>query len=266
MKRMMKNTPVKATILILAVLMRLFSGVQTTRAALSYQSNDYQAKTSMKSINISLVENGNEIGDGGQLLTGPLKVMDAKGDVTEAESEFRYGVTYAEDLAAKNSGEIAEYARVIVTRYWLQDGKTEPDKANTDPSLDPRLIKLHLTGNWINGGMSASGERIILYYPGVLDVGASSSFIDAFQVDGSLAIKATTTDVDESGRIKITYEYDGREFVIAAEAQCVQTHNAQQAITSAWGSDAWAILSRYVSDSSTESTQEQNPVPVSPEG
>ena len=241
-KRMLKNTPVKAAILILTIVMLLFSGVQTTRAALTYQSNYYVAETEMKSIGISLVENGSVVS--GELLKGPLKVRDAKGkDVTKAEQEFQYGVTYTEELAVQNSGSIDQYARVIVTRYWLQDGETDQAKSNTDPSLDPRLIKLHPTGNWIDGGTSASGERLVFYYPGILGAGQTSSpFIDAFQVDGSLAVKARTVDTDESGRIRIIYEYDGRSFVIAAEAQCVQTHNADLAVTSAWGADAASRL------------------------
>ena len=244
---MMKNRPVKAAIFILAVLMLLFSGVQTTRAVLSYQSNYYNAETEMKSIGISLLENGNAVSE---LLKGPLKVKNPNGkDVTEAEKEFRYGVTYAENLAVCNSGSIDEYARVIVKRYWLKDGVTDPAKTGTDASLDPRLIKLHPTGNWIDGGTSDSGETIVFYYPGILPAGAASSdFIDAFQVDGSLAVKTKTPERDENGRIVITFEYDGRSFVIAAEAQCVQTHNADLAINSAWGADAARILAPYITD------------------
>ena len=242
MKQMMKNRPVKAAIFILAVLMLLFSGVQTARAIPSIRSNYYYAETEMKSIGISLVENGNIVTE---LLKGPLKVKNPNGkDVTEAEKEFRYGVTYAENLAVQNSGSIDEYARVIVTRYWLSEDGTQKD-----PAMDPELIKLHPTGNWIPGGTSDSGEQLVFYYPGILPAGAASSdFIDAFQVDGSLADKTKTVERDENGRIVITFEYDGRSFVIAAEAQCVQTHNADLAINSAWGADAARILAPYITD------------------
>lgn len=248
MKQMMKNRPVKAAVFILAVLMLLFSGVQTTRAVLSYQSNYYNAETEMQSIGVSLLENGTPVSE---LLKGPLKVKEPNGeDVTKAEKEFRYGVTYAENLAVQNSGSIDEYVRVIVTRYWLKDGVTDPAKPGTDASMDPKLIKLHPTGNWINGGTSASGEQIVFYYPGILPAGAASSdFIDAFQVDGSMAVKTNVEQKD--GKVTVTYEYDGRSFVIAAEAQCVQTHNADLAINSAWGADAARILAPYITDGGT---------------
>ena len=35
----------------------------------------------------------------------------------------------------------------------------------------------------------------------------------------------------------MTYDYDGASFVVEAEVDAVQTHNAQSAIKSAWGVD-----------------------------
>ena len=40
---------------------------------------------------------------------------------------------------------------------------------------------------------------------------------------------------DGSMTICTIYDYDGLHFVIEVEADAVQTHNAQSAMTSAWG-------------------------------
>ena len=37
--------------------------------------------------------------------------------------------------------------------------------------------------------------------------------------------------------VTMTYDYDGASFVVEAEVDAVQTHNAQSAIKSAWGVD-----------------------------
>ena len=52
-------------------------------------------------------------------------------------------------------------------------------------------------------------------------------------------MKETITKEDENGyqTIETVYEYDGYRFYIEAEADAVQTHNAQEAIKSAWGVD-----------------------------
>ena len=41
--------------------------------------------------------------------------------------------------------------------------------------------------------------------------------------------------------VTTTYKYDGVEFHVDVEADAVQTHNAQDAIKSAWGADASAF-------------------------
>ena len=47
------------------------------------------------------------------------------------------------------------------------------------------------------------------------------------------------TDSDDNGltTITTTYEYDGAQFVLEATVDAVQTHNAKDAIKSAWGVD-----------------------------
>lgn len=58
-------------------------------------------------------------------------------------------------------------------------------------------------------------------------------------IDKSIATKVTQDVKEEDGykTITTTYAYDGYNFQLEAEADAVQTHNAQDAIKSAWGVD-----------------------------
>ena len=63
---------------------------------------------------------------------------------------------------------------------------------------------------------------------------------DWITVDSAIkaVVETVTTTKDETTgmtTIVTTYSYDGLKFVLEAEAEGVQTHNAQDAIHSAWG-------------------------------
>lgn len=245
MKQKSKMSTSRTVLLAAIILMLAFSGTQATRATLSYQSDYYKAETEMQSIDISLIENGQYV-DGKDALLQNLKYTDSKG-VEQPADKFNYGVTYNENLWVQNTGSIDEYARVIITRYW----KDEVNSEAKDVSLDPKMIKLHLLtgGDWLPGEkdgtgsatFSGSDERIILYYNGILTPGQTSSlFMDKMQVDGKLAV--VVRQYEENGKIYTEYNYDGAEFVLEVEAQAVQTHNAADAVTSAWGVDAARTL------------------------
>ena len=45
------------------------------------------------------------------------------------------------------------------------------------------------------------------------------------------------TKVTEGNTIRYVYDYSGYSFTLDAEVDAVQTHNAQDAIKSAWGVD-----------------------------
>mgnify|MGYP000037232964 CR=1 FL=1 len=53
------------------------------------------------------------------------------------------------------------------------------------------------------------------------------------------SIVGQTSQTDDNGltTITTTYEYDGALFVLEATVDAVQTHNAKDAIKSAWGVD-----------------------------
>ena len=120
--------------------------------------------------------------------------------------------------------------------------KSWTDKdGNKVTSLSPKLIDLGMTGNgWIKDENNSTEERIMLYYPRVLMSGEMApAFADSIRIDDAVANKVTEETRIEDGHtvITTTFNYDGVNFNLEAEVDAVQTHNAKDAIKSAWGID-----------------------------
>lgn len=84
-------------------------------------------------------------------------------------------------------------------------------------------------------------ERNVFYYNSILKKGQTSpDFADKISIAGDIAtIVDQTSQTDDNGltTITTTYEYDGALFVLEVTVDAVQTHNAKDAIKSAWGVD-----------------------------
>lgn len=112
-----------------------------------------------------------------------------------------------------------------------------------DTSLSPELIDLNLlTGNgWVIDESASTRERTVLYYTNALASGESTTPLsDTISIDPAVGTKVTRTEsTDAEGNTTITmkYAYDGYTFHLDAEVDAVQTHNAEEAIRSAWGVD-----------------------------
>ena len=113
----------------------LMSTVGSTRAALTYRSENYEMKFDVSSIGVTLLENGTAVSrrdyvddqwqeESGALLTNLLE---------EGES-LTPGRSYEERLSVQNSGSIDSYVRVTLYRGWTKDGKS------MDTELSPKLI------------------------------------------------------------------------------------------------------------------------------
>lgn len=228
-------------LLVVAVLLLLGSAVGSTRAALTYYSENYTAKITVSQIGVSLLENGEVVssrdyrGDSWEIHTnrgGGSGALLSK--LLEPGEKLALNQTYEERLTVQNSGSIDEYVRVRIYRYWMKDGK----KVTT---LSPGLIDLHWVNQdvWIKGP-NETAECVELFYQGILPAGAESeAFADTIRIDGAVAAEA---NVERDGdTIRTTYRYDGVEFHVDVEVDAVQTHNAQDAIKSAWGVDAASL-------------------------
>lgn len=259
MKRLMaffKRRPIFCTLLAAAVLMTAFSGVQTSRAALTTASNNYQAQlVTDTEIHAALLENGTVVTDSAGV-TDPADPNSRKtllNDLVPSGQTFHLGQNYDEALTVKNTGSIDEYVRVIVYRYWTDaNGKK---LTNLDPALiqigfkngaDPNgaLSPLGTNGWVLDPAASASKERVVLYYSKSLEASdTTSALMDTLRISGDLAdriikTETTTTEGDKTyTTITASYPYENMTFVLEVEVDCVQTHNAEAAIQSAWGAE-----------------------------
>lgn len=241
MKRKRDGKKCAAPLLLLgaSVALLLFSTVGSTRAALTYYSENYAMEVTVSSIGVTLQENGasvsyrNYIQDdwsdsgSGELLTNL---------VPEGETLVP-GKRYSEALSVSNSGAIDTYVRVILYRSW-QDGQGKKLTA-----LSPELIEFDFTedSGWIVDERASTTERTVLYYTKVLPSQESTpALCGAVGISNDIYREVKEVSVEETPEGKIfrtQYLYDGCFMNVKAEVDAVQTHSAAEAIKSAWGVD-----------------------------
>lgn len=237
-----KNSRGKKTtyvLLALAMVLLLGSALGSTRAALTYYSENYSAEITVNQIGVSLLENGNVVSSRNYEKN---KWISTSGELLKnmlgKDEKLKLGKQYAETLSVANSGTIDQYVRVRIYKYWMkEDGKAK------ETSLSPDLIRLKLvnSGQWINPNPGAEDQECTeLYYKGVLPAESTTApFADGIVIDNKIAQEVEVTQ--KGNVITTTYKYDGVQFHVDVEVDAVQTHNAQDAIRSAWGVDAAAL-------------------------
>lgn len=231
----------------IAAVLLLSGSIGSARAALTYFSQTYTSRVQTLNIGVSLVENGDFIA----WRDYDKKTAEGNWDVNtvpvdqrlfqnmlEKDEEFRMGKVYDEVLAVHNSGNIDQYVRVNIYRYWVKVDENGNEVKLRD--LSPDLIDLNLvnTNRWLRDEESTTPERIVLYYDSILPSGETTlPFSDTIMVDGLAASHVTQTKTKEDGYTVITtkYDYDGVEFRVEVEVNAVQTHSAKDAIWSTWG-------------------------------
>ena len=244
--RLKKSVGIFAMLIVAAGLL-IFSTVGGARAALTYYSQTYSTQFDMFDIGITLLENDNPVHQ---------RNFDAKDHAFhEAGSQlllnwpegqgFEFGKTYEEKLAVQNTGTIDEYVRLTVRKYWAKVSEDGTVTKRTD--LDPSLIKVNFINEeqWLRDSQFSDDktERTVLYYAKPIAKGEKTvPATDWITVDTNVKAVLESVDVQKSADgaktvITTTYTYNGLNFVLEAEADGVQTHNAVDAIKSAWGRD-----------------------------
>ena len=253
MKKFFRSKTGTALLFVLAVALLTAGSIGGTRAVLNIESAIYESQIELTDIGVSLTENGEVISrrdyvqrsDGiwtaytGDLIT---KMVEDAGD-----SELLIGKRYNVEFGAKNTGNIPEYARVTIYRYWVDsNGRKLPygwfnGSGTKRLDLNPELIQIHFCNEdlWTvdEGAPTAKGERIVLYYNGILSVGEEKIFADGVTINSDIAkiYNVRTETADGVTRTIYTYAYDGLGAVLEMQVDAVQTHNADSARTSAWG-------------------------------
>lgn len=220
--------------LALSLALLLGGAIGTARAVPLIESQYYTAGVQMYDIGVTLLENGVAVGSRDYVPNSEYVWAEGfvplLGNLLKEGESFQLGRQYPEALAVRNSGSIDEYVRVNLYKYWIDKNG---EKIQT---LSPDRIRLNITpgGGWVVDPKAGTTERTVLYYTEVLPVGATTpTFTDTLTVDGKLPYQVKQSEKD--GVITTTYDYEGVSFQIEAEVDAVQTHNAEQAIWSAWG-------------------------------
>ena len=219
-----KSIFMKPTILLgIAAVLLLGSGVGSARAALTYYSDQYSASMDMSTIGVSLKENGKVVSS---------KTYDDQGDATtNGEGKLlRNLLKDDEKLAVENSGNIDTFVRVVLTKSWQ-------DKEGKNVDLSPALIELGFNQDgWVINEAQSTDERVVLYYTKVVESKKTTpDFMKTIRISNQLS--TMYTKVEDEKTIKYQYTYNGYTFTLDAEVDAVQTHNAKDAIKSAWGID-----------------------------
>lgn len=238
-----KKIPILPTVLFSAAALLLAgSTVGSTRAALTYFSENYSASVSISQIGVSIEENGETVSSrdyaGNDQWDETSTSLFRNLLDTENGETLALGKKYDDSITIKNSGSIDTFVRAVVTKSW------QDSEGNKDTSLDPEFIRLNfLTENgWQIDESASTPERTILYYTNLLAPGESTAELlgeDALSIDSAVGTKVnqTETKTDEGTVITTEYAYDGYSFQVEVEADAVQTHSAAEAIKSAWGVD-----------------------------
>lgn len=207
-----------------AVVLLLLSSAGGARAALTYYSENHETSIETQAIGVSLVEEGgvtvasrSSSGDQDGKGTLALPAINAEG----TDGKAKVGATYAENLSVRNSGQIDQYVRVTIYKNWKKGGETQRD-------LNPRdYIELAYADGWTEDTSASTLERTVLYYTGgPLASGASVPVVKSIRIN---------PEVSKVVKLDGTYSYQDCSFEVSVEVDAVQTHNAEDAILSAWG-------------------------------
>ena len=216
-----------------AILLLSSGGFIGVKALPNVQGQNYYTEINTDSIGVELWEGTKKVDNGGTIL--------------ENIEQATPGMVYDKNpIIVKNSGNAPEYVRLIVRKYWTY--KDDNNKAVKDRTVNPSLIKVALGNGWTENDAEATTERSVYYYNGQLRAGGEATAIKSIQIDRSIAKakqnppQTSTEDGQTVTTITYTYQYDGYSFHIEAEAQAVQTHNAEKAIKSIWGVDMNDVL------------------------
>ena len=172
MMKKLISSPVTTIVLFAVAVVLLLTGTIGGARAARISTQEYVSTVSMQDIGVTLLENDKPVAyrnyraaaDGTwNQVVGEEALLK---DLVKKDENFNFSTQYDEKLAVQNSGNIDQYVRVTVYRFWKdENGK----KINT---FDPSLIKLHLPENspWILDEEASTEERIVLYYPAILAV------------------------------------------------------------------------------------------------
>ena len=235
----------------LAVLLLMTGTVGGVRATPQIFNPDFAyGGVKLDQIGVTLVENGTDVSWRNYDKDSESFIFNSNSNNPEigalltkmlgTNEKLKLGYRYPEVLTVKNSGSIPEYVRVTVYKYWEDKAGNRFDAYDQNgKELINGLIKLHFRedNGWVIDHNADTKERTVLYYKNVVEAAPKSHetlpFADYLVIDDTILDYAKVTT--ETKGNTVTWVADGMKFMIEAEADGVQDHNARAAIKSAWG-------------------------------
>lgn len=200
---------------VIAVMLVAAGGFGATRAVLSIRSNPYLTRIETESLSTKLLEASE--GHGPERRSGEGDLLKDLGEMNEA-GEFAIGRSYMREFSVENDGDLPEYVRVSIYRYWT-------DETGRRIDLSPSLIDLGLVedNGWhVDEEASTTSERTVMWYESPLHAGESSApFTSSIAID--------TEILPQFAR------YGNTRFHVEVVVDAIQTHNAKDAMRGAWG-------------------------------
>ena len=191
----------------------------------------------MSSIGTSIVENGNVVANRDYTSDDSWEGTESGAlfsNMTEEIDNFKLGKRYSYEISVKNSGDIDTYVRMIIKKT-IQDAN-----GDKDTKISPELIELEFSNeDWIIAEDQSTPERTVCYYKKILEMGSTTpNLINSIKVDnfiGKISTEKLVTDENGYETIEVGYAGAEKSFNLDMEVDAVQTHNAADAIKSAWG-------------------------------
>ena len=219
---MKKNRISNKTIALIAAAMVLLAGgtYTGTKAVLNIFSPEHFLEFETDSQAVQIQENGNAV----TALLGGLsgKIIPGKAN--------------REEIRAKNNTSDADqFVRIVVRKYW-KDAAGNKAKDVDQKVLDKIQLTFANPNLWQKNNDETTAEREVYYYRNIVPAGGvTEPLTSTLTVDSSVALEYTVAEPDANKVIRYSYDYDGYQVCIEAEAQSIQTHNARVAIRSIWG-------------------------------
>lgn len=233
-----KQPLVLLLILVATVIAVVFLMVNTAQAALDKKTETYNAEVALTSLNVGLTEANAKTNGVSEPRANGETILE--GMIPSGES-LSFGKYYEEKLEAVNTGDQAEYVRIVIKKYWCNDN----DAKRTD--LSPDLIMLDLADKgWVIDQSASTEEQVVLYSIDPVKRGSSLAFLERVAISPDILAANEQTilpkekfEIQSNTNYSVTsYAYDDCWFGLSVEVDSVQTHNATKAIKSAWGVDA----------------------------
>ncbi len=263
MKKFVRSPLLTLLLFIAATVLLVAGGVGTTQAAISDESAVYRTEMRLKNIGVTLLESAKaDMSDAKEIsyrqygsgTSGVWAKEHSPGELLKSmvtgagDKELKIGKQYPIFLAVKNSGQVNEYVRITLYKYWVDNnGKklTFDTAANgwigsatKAVKYDPKLIEVVQNGSagWQIDGSSSTDERLVFYYTPQLDIGVTTPEPLALTVSvNSKVLDFVSTVKNKDGKDIYVYAYDDLGVFFDVEVDAVQAKHSDQSIPSAWG-------------------------------